>query len=94
MNQDLLLFLTNAGTAILAWFLGKRKTNAETDNIVLKNLEESLNLYKLIIDNLRSEITTLHNKIDEMEQKIDKLTEENINLKKQLNSTDFIKPRK
>lgn len=94
MNDTLILIISNILTGVASWFAGKRKTTAETDNIVLKNLEESVNLYKLIIDNLRVEITMLHNKIDEMEKKIDKLTEENIKLKKQLIPTDFIKPRK
>jgi hypothetical protein len=42
MNDTILLFLSNALTGIAAWFVGKRKTNAETDNLVLSNLEKSI----------------------------------------------------
>jgi cell division protein FtsB len=48
-------------------------------------LESSVNLYKLIIDNLRDEIKGLHTKMDEMEAKIDELTAENKKLRDLLN---------
>jgi len=85
MEDTILLFISNAITGVAAWVVGKRRSNAETDNVVLKNLEDSVNLYKLIIDSLRSEIKVLNTKMDEMEKKIDELTEENIKLRKLLN---------
>lgn len=81
----MLLLVSNALTGVAAWFVGKRKTNAETDNIVLQNLESSVNLYKLIIDNLRDEIKLLNGKMEQMEVKIDELTQENVKLRKLLN---------
>ena len=81
----MLLLVSNALTGVAAWFVGKRKTNAETDNIVLQNLESSVNLYKLIIDNLRDEIKLLNGKMEQMEAKIDELTQENVKLRKLLN---------
>ena len=84
MDNQVLVFISSALTGIAGWFAGRRKSAAETDNIVLQNLESSVNLYKLIIDNLRDEIKGLHEKMDEMETKIDELTQENIKLRKLL----------
>lgn len=81
MNQEVLLILSNGLTGIAAWFVGKRKANAETDNQVLKNLELSVNLYRGIIDDLKKEIEALNIKIQQLELKIDELHEENKKLK-------------
>lgn len=81
MNETILLFLSNGLTAIVAWFAGKRRTNAETDSVVLKNLELSVNLYAQIIQSLKEEIESLNLKIQELEKKIDILHEENKTLK-------------
>lgn len=82
MNNELLLILSNALTGVAAWFVGKRKQQADTDNQVLKNLELSINLYKQIIDDLKQEIRELNLKIQELEEKVDKLSKENKQLKK------------
>ena len=84
MDNTWLLLISNALTGVAAWAVGKRKTNAETDNVVLKNLESSVGLYKLIIDNLRDEIKLLNGKMELMESKIDELTKENIKLRQLL----------
>jgi predicted nucleic acid-binding Zn-ribbon protein len=84
MDNTMLLLISNALTGVAAWAVGKRKTNAETDNVVLKNLESSVGLYKLIIDNLRDEIQLLNGKMEQMEVKIDELTKENIKLRQLL----------
>lgn len=84
MSSELLLILSNVLTGTAAWFVGKRKTDAETDNIVLKNLENSVLIYSQIINDLKKEIESLNIRIQELEQKIDELHEENKKLKKQL----------
>jgi len=81
MNETILLFLSNGLTAVIAWFAGKRRSNAETDSVVLKNLELSVNLYAQIIQSLKEEIESLNIKIQELEKKIDILHEENKTLK-------------
>lgn len=82
MTQEVLLILSNALTGIAAWFVGRRKVTAETDNQVLRNLELSVNLYRGIIDDLKKEIEALNVKIQELENKIDELHKENKELKK------------
>lgn len=87
MNDTLILLISNTLTAIAGWFVGKRKTNAETDSIVLKNLELSVNLYAQIIRDLKTEIESLNIKIQELEKKIDILHEENRALKSKAKKT-------
>lgn len=84
MNNEVLLILSNTLTAIASFFIGKRKVNAETDNQVLRNLELSVNLYKTIIDDLKSEIHALNLKIQDLEKKIDELHAENKILKNKI----------
>ena len=82
MNENIILIISNALTAIAAWFVGRRKSNAETDNQVLRNLELSINLYKQIIDDLKKEIHDLNIKVQELEAKVDALSQENKRLKR------------
>jgi peptidoglycan hydrolase CwlO-like protein len=82
MNETILLFLSNALTGSAAWFVSRKKQQAETDNQTLKNLELAVNLYKNIIDDLKQEIHELNVKIQQLEKKVDELHAENIKLKK------------
>ena len=82
MNTELILIISNILTGIAGWFAGKRKVSAETDNMVLRNLELSIQLYKNIIDDLKQEIRELNNKVDTLEKKVEELMAENRQLKK------------
>ena len=82
MNNELLLIISNALTAVAGFFVGKRRSDAETDNQVLRNLELSVNLYKNIIDDLKAEIHELNVKIQDLEKKVESLMTENKNLKR------------
>ena len=82
--ENYILLASNIITGVAAWFAGKRKANAETDNMVLRNLELSVNLYRSIIDDLKKEIESLNVKVQELESKIDELHEENKRLKNSL----------
>jgi peptidoglycan hydrolase CwlO-like protein len=82
MNTEILLIISNALTGIAGWFVGRRRSNAETDNQVLRNLELSIGLYKNIIDDLKQEIHALNLKIQDLEKKVEELYKENRHLKK------------
>ena len=56
MNTEILLLISNVLTGIAGFFVGKRRSDAETDNQVLRNLELSIGLYKNIIYYLKEEI--------------------------------------
>jgi len=81
MNNEILLLLSNILTGIAGWFVGRKRQQAETDNQVLRNLEVSIGIYKQIIDDLKEEIRLLNVKIQELEQKVDRLHQENNRLK-------------
>jgi peptidoglycan hydrolase CwlO-like protein len=81
MNTEILLVISNMLTGIAGWFVGRRRSNAETDNQVLRNLELSIGLYKNIIDDLKQEIQGLNLKIQDLEKKVETLYEENKKLK-------------
>jgi len=87
MNIETILTIlgSNVITSIASFFAGKRKTKAETDNLILLNLEKSILLYSQIITDLRSEIELLNIKVQELEGKIDELHLENKKLKSQVN---------
>ena len=82
MTTEILLLISNMLTGVAAFLVGKRRNDAETDNQVLRNLELSVNLYKNIIDDLKSEIHELNIKIQDLESKVTKLMDENKRLKK------------
>jgi peptidoglycan hydrolase CwlO-like protein len=81
MNTEILLLISNILTGVAGFFVGKRRSDAETDNQVLRNLELSIGLYKNIIDDLKSEIHELNIKIQDLEKKVETLMDENKKLK-------------
>lgn len=82
MSTELLLLISNGLTAIAGWAVGRRRSNAETDNQVLRNLELSISLYKNIIDDLKQEIHELNIKVQDLQKKVEELSIENKQLKK------------
>jgi peptidoglycan hydrolase CwlO-like protein len=85
MNTELILIASNIITGIAAWAVGKRRSNAETDNQVLRNLELSIGLYKNIIDDLKMEIHELNIKVQDLQKRVEGLMAENRKLKKHNN---------
>ena len=82
MSNELLLIISNILTGIASFFVGKRRSDVETDNMVLKNLELSIGVYQKIIEDLKSEIHELNIKIDVLEKKVEELMKENKKLRK------------
>ena len=82
MNETLILLVSNVLTGLAGWFAGKRRSDAETDNQVLRNLELSVNLYKQIIDDLKREIHDLNLQVQQLEKKVEDLMIENKKLKR------------
>ena len=84
MSEGIILIISNALTAIASFFVGRRRSDAETDNQVLRNLELSIGLYKNIIDDLKNEIHELNIKVQDLEKKVDDLMIENRQLKSKI----------
>lgn len=81
MNEGIVLIISNALTAFASFFVGRRKTEADSDNAILNNLAVSINIYKTIIDDLKEEIHQLNIKVEQLEKKVDLLNEENTKLR-------------
>ena len=81
MNEGLILIISNALTALASFFVGRRKSEADSDNIILNNLATSIGIYQTIIESLKEEIHQLNIKVDQLEKKVDLLTEENTKLR-------------
>jgi peptidoglycan hydrolase CwlO-like protein len=82
MNDTIILLISNVLTGVAGFFAGKRRSDAETDNQVLRNLELSVNLYKEIIDSLKKEIHELNVQVQNLEKKVEELMTENKKLKR------------
>ena len=82
MNDTIILLISNVLTGVAGFFAGKRRSDAETDNQVLRNLELSVNLYKRIIDDLKQEIHELNLQVQNLEKKVEDLMVENKKLKR------------
>ncbi len=85
MSTEILLIISNVLTGIAGWFVGRKRQQADTDNQVLRNLELSINIYVKIIEDLKKEIHDLHLKVNDLEKMVEKLMDENRNLKRQKN---------
>ena len=81
MNNETLLLISNALTAIAGWFVGRKRQQVATDNDILDNLSKSIGVYQTIIEDLKKEIHELNNKITDLESKVDMLMKENRELK-------------
>ena len=81
MNEGIILIISNALTAFASFFVGRRKSEADSDNAILNNLAASIQIYQTIIESLKEEIHQLNIKVDQLEKKVDLLTEENTKLR-------------
>lgn len=58
-------------TGAITFVLGLKRGKAETESVVLQNIERAVGVYQTIIENLRDEIINLNAKVDELQQKLD-----------------------
>ena len=74
-------FLISTITGVITFFVGMRRGRAETESVLLQNLEKSINLYQVIIDDMGEQVGALKLKIEKLEVKVEELLEENKKLK-------------
>jgi peptidoglycan hydrolase CwlO-like protein len=58
-------------TGLITFLLGRRLGAAQTESVILQNLEKSISIYQILVENLRDEIIVLNAKVDELQQKLD-----------------------
>lgn len=81
MKEVLLQIFLAAGTSIIGYVLGYRKSKNEIEGGRLENLEKSLSIYQTIIDNLTTKVEDLSVQIIKLEGMVDSLKKENRQLK-------------
>jgi peptidoglycan hydrolase CwlO-like protein len=70
-----------AVTGFLTFLLGQQRGKKEIESITLTNLEKSVQIYQVIISDLKEEIIALNEKIDVLQNKVDEMVKENHQLK-------------
>jgi len=80
--MDLLQIGIAAVTSFLTFLLGQQRGKKEVESITLLNLEKSVAIYQVIINDLKEEIVSLNRKVDELQTKVDEMMKENHELKK------------
>lgn len=73
--------ITAFASAFTTWFFTKRKYNAEVDNNVITNMQESLEFYKTLADDNKARLeevlkenTDLRKEIGDLRRQVDELT--------------------
>lgn len=82
MRDMLTIIIPSIITAIVGWFIGRRKENADLCGDRLDSLEKSIKVYNVIIDDMSGKIENLTAHISKLEIKIKELMDENRKLKK------------
>jgi peptidoglycan hydrolase CwlO-like protein len=86
--NDIFTIIASSLTGVITFFLGLRKGKAETEGVIITNLERSVGLYQTILDDMKEELTQLRLEVDKLEQKVQELLKENAELKKIMLSHD------
>lgn len=73
--------ITTVASSFVSWFFAKRKYNAEVDNHLITNMQESLEFYKTLADDNKvrlesvlQENAELRKEVNEMREKLVALT--------------------
>jgi FtsZ-binding cell division protein ZapB len=69
-------------TTLIGYFVGYRKSKNEIEGGRLENLEKSIRIYQVVIDDLSKKVEELTGHIVRLELTIDSLKQENHKLKK------------
>jgi FtsZ-binding cell division protein ZapB len=72
-------------TTLIGYFVGYKKSKNEIEGGRLENLEKSIRIYQVVIDDLSKKVEELTTHIVRLELTIDSLKQENNNLKRHNN---------
>jgi len=87
--MDIINIVIPAITGFLTFVIGQQRGKKEVESISLQNLEKSVQIYQTIIQDLKGEITSLNEKVDALQRKVDEMMEENHSLKKMLKEKKY-----
>ena len=78
--ENIISLLITTITGVITYFLGHNRAKKETESVILINLEKSISIYQMIINDLKLQMVDMNKKINELETKVDELLVENNNL--------------
>jgi peptidoglycan hydrolase CwlO-like protein len=78
--ENIISLLITTITGVITYFLGHNRAKKETESVILINLEKSISIYQMIINDLKLQMVDMNKKINELETKVDELLAENNNL--------------
>lgn len=84
MDNTMVTLIISSISAFGAFVVGQRKAKKELESMSLKNIEDSIGIYKTIIDDLKMNIIQLQEQVRELQVKVDELMDENHKLKMML----------
>ena len=76
--------ITAFATAFTTWFFTKRKYNAEVDNNVITNMQESLEFYKTLADDNKARLENVLKENADNRKENAEIRQENIELRKEV----------
>ena len=72
--------LTSAISSLVTWLLAKKKYNAEVDNNVIQNMQQSLQFYKELSDDTKERLAEVLEKNQKLEDDVEELRKQMLNL--------------
>lgn len=72
--------LTSTISSLVTWILAKKKYNAEVDNNVIQNMQQSLEFYKELSDDTKERLTEVLEKNQKLEEDVSELRKQMLNL--------------
>lgn len=67
-------------SALVSWFLTKRKYNSEVDSTVIENLQKSLDFYKILVDDNKERLDEVLRRNEALESEINDLRKQMFNV--------------
>jgi predicted RNase H-like nuclease (RuvC/YqgF family) len=92
MEENLITGIITAIGTFIGYIVGARKSNAETDKIVIENVKEILEVYSTTINDLKEEVKELKEKISHYEGVIEKLNHDIDEFRKQIKNATTQRP--
>lgn len=72
--------LTSTISSLVTWLLAKKKYNAEVDNNVIQNMQQSLQFYKELSDDTKERLAEVLEKNQRLEDDVAELRKQMLNL--------------
>lgn len=83
-QNEVWIAISGLVSGISSYVFGVKRTKKELEGMTLDNVEKSIEIYRVIIDDMKQNIQELLNKVDHLEKMVEELKKENENLKKRL----------